>query len=263
MINKYKKIITNQFPEYNNLEIKEVEKQGHDNFTFRLGDSLVARFPQKEKYDAAIAKDFELLKHINQYIKKYKIPIPINLGKPSKEYSYHFLISQYINGSTVTHEIIDLNEILLELHSVPPINITPSRTNFYRGAHPNIYKQQTLELLKKYNLSVNHNQLNKYYSSSWNNPPVLVHGDLMPSNIIIKNNKINGIIDWECSTFGDPACDLIIYWLHNNIVKPNVDEETYYRGAIWALWKALVNINSENLEQNISIANNIIKDIKI
>lgn len=37
---------------------------------------------------------------------------------------------------------------------------------------------------------------------------VLVHGDLInPSNILVKNDQVTGIIDWECALAGDPAWD--------------------------------------------------------
>ncbi|KAI9467478.1 kinase-like domain-containing protein, partial [Coemansia mojavensis] len=34
-----------------------------------------------------------------------------------------------------------------------------------------------------------------------NHPLVFCHGDLHPSNIIIKDGKISGIVDWEMSSF--------------------------------------------------------------
>ena len=39
-----------------------------------------------------------------------------------------------------------------------------------------------------------------------------MHGDLSPSNIIVKDGKLNGIIDFGCIAIGDPACDLVIAW---------------------------------------------------
>ncbi|MHA1369380.1 MAG: phosphotransferase family protein [Promethearchaeota archaeon] len=36
----------------------------------------------------------------------------------------------------------------------------------------------------------------------------LIHGDVRPSNIIVEENKITGVIDWEMCCFGDPAQDL-------------------------------------------------------
>lgn len=39
------KLIKKQFPEYTHLPIISVEKQGHDNQTFRLASDLLIRMP--------------------------------------------------------------------------------------------------------------------------------------------------------------------------------------------------------------------------
>lgn len=44
--------------------------------------------------------------------------------------------------------------------------------------------------------------------------PTLLHNDLHPKNIIIKEGAFSGIIDWECSQFGEPDFELchVIHW---------------------------------------------------
>ncbi len=43
-----RKLIAEQFPEYAHLPITSVEKQGHDNLTYRLGDHMLIRMPTTE-----------------------------------------------------------------------------------------------------------------------------------------------------------------------------------------------------------------------
>ena len=49
----------------------------------------------------------------------------------------------------------------------------------------------------------------------------LTHGDIRPSNIIVRNNKIRGLIDWEMSCYSDPAQDigwsLFFFTLYENL----------------------------------------------
>ena len=45
-----KNLIADQFPEYARLTISSVEKQGHDNRTFRLGDDMLVRIPSAKYY---------------------------------------------------------------------------------------------------------------------------------------------------------------------------------------------------------------------
>ena len=49
-------LIKNQFPEYSHLEIKSVEKQGHDNRTYKIGDDLLIRMPTAESYAIKVPK---------------------------------------------------------------------------------------------------------------------------------------------------------------------------------------------------------------
>jgi len=54
-----KKVIAEQFPEYAHLPIVSVEKQGHDNRSYRLGSEMLIRIPTAQSYAlkvGAIAK---------------------------------------------------------------------------------------------------------------------------------------------------------------------------------------------------------------
>lgn len=42
------------------------------------------------------------------------------------------------------------------------------------------------------------------------NPPVLRHGDFWPGNLLWRDQKITGIIDWEDARIGEPLADLAI-----------------------------------------------------
>ena len=51
-----RKLIAEQFPEYASLTIVDVEKQGHDNRTYRLGEHMLIRMPTAADY--ALNTDF-------------------------------------------------------------------------------------------------------------------------------------------------------------------------------------------------------------
>jgi aminoglycoside phosphotransferase (APT) family kinase protein len=44
--------------------------------------------------------------------------------------------------------------------------------------------------------------------------PVPLHNDLHPRNIIVHDGCLSGVIDWECSQFGEPDFDLthLVHW---------------------------------------------------
>lgn len=83
---------------------------------------------------------------------------------------------------------------------------------------------------------------------SWNKDPVWVHGDFLPGNILVQNNRLSAVIDFADLGIGDPACDLVIAWSLLNshsrkVFRENlehIDDDTWERGRGWALSIALI-----------------------
>ena len=44
-------------------------------------------------------------------------------------------------------------------------------------------------------------------------PPVWLHGDLHPRNVLMERGKLSAVIDWGDMCTGDPATDLAALWL--------------------------------------------------
>jgi len=50
-------------------------------------------------------------------------------------------------------------------------------------------------------------------SPAWAGPPVWLHGDMHPANILVHRGRISGVIDFGDITSGDPATDLSVAWM--------------------------------------------------
>jgi aminoglycoside phosphotransferase (APT) family kinase protein len=84
-------------------------------------------------------------------------------------------------------------------------------------------------------------------AATWNGPPVWVHGDVAPGNLLVRGGRLAAVIDFGCSAVGDPACDLVIAWTYLDAPARAafrdalpLDDATWTRAAGWALWKALI-----------------------
>ncbi|MEW9549261.1 aminoglycoside phosphotransferase family protein [Nonomuraea sp. NPDC050783] len=83
---------------------------------------------------------------------------------------------------------------------------------------------------------------------AWAGPPVWVHSDLMPGNLLVSGDgRLTGVIDFATAGVGDPACDLMPAWnLLPASARPafrealGTDDDTWARGRGWALVQALV-----------------------
>nr|WP_244205126.1 phosphotransferase [Streptomyces bobili] len=48
---------------------------------------------------------------------------------------------------------------------------------------------------------------------AWQGPPVWVHGDLHPANVVVSDGTLSGIVDFGDLFAGDPAWDLGAAWV--------------------------------------------------
>ncbi|HMT02239.1 MAG TPA: phosphotransferase [Burkholderiales bacterium] len=139
--------------------------------------------------------------------------------------------------------------ILNELHKIKINDIPYSR----RGLNLNTVDDETKNCILKLNDEFNSKLLLNLwdnYSNApiWDKNPVLIHGDLLPGNILIKNMHLNAVIDFSEVGIGDPACDLIIAWslfkdqsrgvFKNHLI--GIDDNTWIRGKAWALSIAVI-----------------------
>lgn len=85
----------------------------------------------------------------------------------------------------------------------------------------------------------------------WDGPPVWLHADLMPGNLLVDGGRLIAVIDFGCLGVGDPACDLFPAW---NLLPADarevfrealgVDDAAWIRGRGRALSQALMALPS-------------------
>lgn len=48
---------------------------------------------------------------------------------------------------------------------------------------------------------------------AWDGPPVWLHGDVHPLNVLVDRGRISAVIDFGDMTAGDPSSDLAVAWM--------------------------------------------------
>ena len=254
-----RKLISKQFPEWASLNVTQVVPGGHDNKTFRLGADKLIRLPSAERYANKVQKEQYWLPILANKL-KLDVPKPLAQGTPSDDYPWDWSIYEWIDGKTVyetkhNNKLLfaeDLANFLLSLHSIDTSNGPKGGENsFYRGCSPSYYNDQVLTALRLLNKRLNIKKATSIWQSAlatdWNKSPVWVHGDISVGNLLMKNGRLNAVIDFSGLCIGDPACDLAIAWTYldassRKVFKNqlNADTDLWLRGAAWALWKALI-----------------------
>lgn len=195
---------------------------------------------------------------------------------------------QWIDGQSannLTHQEMNLNDIAFSLAEFlqqfasidTKYGPKPGPHNFYRGAHPSVYfkeVQAALQKLSSFFDIANYERIAyQAIQNSFTDKPVWVHGNMSAGNIIIKDKKLNAIIDFSGIAVGDPACDLTIAWTlfdqaSKEIFKNNLpyDQNMWEKAQAWALWKSLITLaNIEDMQSpaatiQLNILENIVAD---
>ncbi len=254
-----KRLIASQFPQWAELAINPVEKQGWDNRTFHLGNTMLVRLPSAERYAEKVEIEQRWLPKLAPHF-PLQVPVPVAMGKPSPEYPWHWSIYKWIDGETASRDRISnlnqfaqsLAQFLTALESIDATNGPPAGPhNFYRGGSLKIYDSQTREAINLLQDKIDTQAAtaiwNTALSSEWHKKLVWVHGDIEQDNLLVKDGTLHAVIDFGGLGVGDPACDLAIAWslLDKDSRKAfrqilQLDDDTWARGRGWALWKALI-----------------------
>ncbi len=247
-------LVTTQVPQYADFSIKPFASTGTDNAIFRLGHDMAIRLPRIKKAANHIEKEYEWLPKLAPLL-PLQIPVPLKKGTADESYPYPWYIYRWLEGINATTEKIDfyqaandLGEFISALQKVDITDAPQSR----RGLPLSSRDKETREAIMLLKDTFDPNQVTKIWEKAlavplWQEDPVWIHGDLLPSNMLVKNGKLSAIIDFGTSGIGDPACDMMVAWTFFNAEtrdvfreKINVDDATWERGRGWALTFGLV-----------------------
>ena len=244
-------LLKQQCTKYSNLDLVRIPSSGTVHALFRLGEQYVIRLPRIEA-SSGIEKEWTWLKQLALYLDT-PISAPIFHGQASEHYPWSWLISPYYQGSNPDFEhknehhqlAIELAEFLNQFHAIPLIENAPLSR---RGVPLRNLDAETRQEIAKIGDEFNANALTRLWENlcalpDWHQLPVWVHGDFLPGNILVQNQKLSAVIDFSDVGIGDPACDLVIAWaLLNKYSRKtlkahlhNIDENTWQRGKGWAL----------------------------
>jgi aminoglycoside phosphotransferase (APT) family kinase protein len=182
------------------------------------------------------------------------VPLPIAKGAPDDGYPYRWSIVRWIEGDNPPCEVNDsviardIAEFVVALHTLDASNgPPPGAHNFWRGV-PLVARDASMR--ERFDWLSDVSDISTIISAwetalklpEWDEPPAWTHGDLQRGNLLIRNGRIAGVLDWSALAVGDPAGDFALAW---SLLGPDaraayreattVDDATWARGRAWAL----------------------------
>ena len=85
-------------------------------------------------------------------------------------------------------------------------------------------------------------------AAPWNGPDMWVHGDLSDGNLLVRDGRLRGVIDWGSLMACDPAVELMVAWNFFDATSRGVfrealgfvDDAMWLRSRAWAVSSAVV-----------------------
>ncbi|MFC9506186.1 aminoglycoside phosphotransferase family protein [Streptomyces sp. NPDC057002] len=214
-------LLQEQHPDLAGLAIREVAG-GWGNQMWRLGDELAVRMQRMDPTPALQLKERRWLPVLAPRL-PLPVPTPVRLGEPSERFPKHWTVMTWVSGEPLDHVSINrgahaadtLAGFLRALHVEAPAE-APIPTD--RGAHPRDCTDGFDHFLHAVALDDLADDVRAVWDDAvaapeWEGPPLWVHGDLHPANVVVSDGTLSGIVDFGDMFAGDPALDLAAAWV--------------------------------------------------
>jgi len=165
------------------------------------------------KLNPQIATDeFKLLQILESV--EFPTPKPYYLDQSGKIFPVPYLVIEYIEGETefshfnLPDFILQLATQLSKIHKLDYAKLDLA----FLPEQSKKYADKFIERPAKVDESLAEGKIRDVLEAVWplpqRNKTALLHGDFWPGNILWRDGKLVGIIDWEDAELGDPLADL-------------------------------------------------------
>ncbi|MFC8871059.1 aminoglycoside phosphotransferase family protein [Streptomyces sp. NPDC057148] len=254
-----RQLVDEQFPRWRGLPIERFPSGGTVNAMYRLGDDMAVRLPLVAGGAGDVTAEREWLPRLAPLLPT-TIPEVLGAGEPAEGYPWPWSVHRWLPGGIPEAGALTAPEPLardLARFVAAMRDVTlPGAPGAHRGGPLATLDAETraaLDTLRSLpEESVDCEALAAVWEDAlrapgWDGPPVWLHADLMPGNLLVDGGRLTAVIDFGCMGTGDPACDLFPAW---NLLPATarkvfretlgVDDATWRRGRARTLSQALI-----------------------
>ncbi|GAA4231663.1 aminoglycoside phosphotransferase (APT) family kinase protein [Streptosporangium album] len=250
-----RRLVAAQFPRWADLPVEPFDSSGTDNAIYRLGGDMAVRLPRRPGSAAQVEKDLRWLPRLAPLL-PVPIPVPLGEGEPAEGYPLPWSVYRWLDGENPSADRLtepsllakDLAEFVAAFRRID----LPDGPPAYRGGPLSMLDAPTRAAIDELRGVVDTDAAAAAWETAlkapgWAGPPVWIHSDLMPGNLLVVQGRLSAVIDFGTVGVGDPACDLIVAWnllpagVRNDFrTVLQIDDATWARGRGRALSIALI-----------------------
>lgn len=254
-----RRLVHDQFPQWRGLPVRTLASAGTVNAIFRLGEELSARFPLQVQDSAQarawLTSEAAAARELAE-VSTVPTPEPVAIGEPGHGYPMPWSVQTWLSGQVATGDdpagspalANDLAGFIASLREVDPHG-----RRFHgggRGGHlpdhddwMEVCFTNSVALLDVPRLRAMWAELRALPEVD---ADVMCHGDLTPSNILVREGRLAGVLDGGGFAAADPALDLVGAWhllddVGRLILRDVLGcrEVQWRRGMAWAFAQAM------------------------
>lgn len=252
-------MIFEQFPQYRAEQIEQLEAGGTVNAIFRIGSRAAARFPLRAGdplvCDSVLRSEAAAMIELAEHC-PFPTPRPVGLGRPGSLYPMPWAVQTWIAGDVATPNGLaesqvfarDLANLIASLRAVD----TGGRRFDKRGRGGDLsdHDDWMVVCLENSEGLLDVSRLRRMWARLRELPPsgpsVMSHKDLVPANLLVRGDRLVGVLDGGGFGPADPALDLVAAWHllereQRQTVRRHLEssEVEWKRGAAWAFEQAM------------------------
>lgn len=214
-------LLRDQYPDVAGGAVHRVGS-GWDNVTFRVGEELAVRLPRTAAAGALLLKEQRWLPRVAAAL-PVPTPVPLRTGAPGGGFPWPWSVVPWIAGTTADQAPPDpsqaplLARFLAALHRPGPPD---APRNPWRGV-PLASRDHRVRAAVTRVTADRPPHWRRILTRVWEDAAraplhqgaVWLHGDLHPRNVVTRDGRLRGVIDWGDMCVGDPATDLAAAWM--------------------------------------------------
>lgn len=220
-------LVADQCPQWRDLPLRPMSTSGTEHTTYRLGEELLVRLPRDASAEAGLGKEIDWIPRLRDRL-ALELPVIEHVGEPCMEYPHIWSINRWVTGEDASAQVLRgaipaswadvLADVVTSLRDVDLGAVASGQVpQGQRGGHLRV----RVEALEGRTDAVSgpldpapvRGLLEAALDAGTPDPePVLLHADLIAGNLVVRDGRLVGLLDFGTLTTGYAAWDLTPAW---------------------------------------------------